>query len=109
MTRISRHRRDARDALGFALLSCGPDPAGRCASFRAAARSGLRQLRRARELYRSNADQMRHAVQLDRSRPPEQTTATIEGCPTKDGETCAWPTFDALASKAIDHACLGAQ
>ena len=54
-------------------------------------------------------DQMRHAVQLDRSRPPEQTTATIEGCPTKDGETCAWPTFDALASKAIDHACLGAQ
>jgi hypothetical protein len=54
-------------------------------------------------------DQMRHAVQLDRSRPPEQTTATIEGCPTKDGETCAWPTFDALASKAIDHACLGAR
>jgi 4-phytase/acid phosphatase len=54
-------------------------------------------------------DQMRHAVQLDRSRPPEQTTATIEGCPTKVGETCAWPTFDALASKAIDHACLGAQ
>jgi 4-phytase/acid phosphatase len=54
-------------------------------------------------------DQMRQAVRLDRSHPPEQTAATIEGCPAKDSGTCAWATFDALASKAIDHACLGAQ
>src|SRR5262249_233269 len=53
-------------------------------------------------------DQMRQAVQHDRSHPPEQTTATIEGCTTKDGGICAWATLDALASN-VDHACVVTQ
>jgi 4-phytase / acid phosphatase len=53
-------------------------------------------------------EQMREVVQLDRSRPPERATASIAGCPANDDGTCAWATFEALASKAIDRACVSA-
>jgi 4-phytase/acid phosphatase len=53
-------------------------------------------------------EQMRQVMQLDRSRPPEQATASIEGCPANDDGTCAWATFEALASKTIDRACVSA-
>jgi 4-phytase / acid phosphatase len=53
-------------------------------------------------------EQMREVVQLDRSRPPERATATIAGCPANDDGSCAWATFEALASKTIDRACVGA-
>jgi 4-phytase / acid phosphatase len=53
-------------------------------------------------------EQMRELVQLDRSRPPERATATIAGCPANDDGSCAWATFEALASKTIDRACVGA-
>jgi 4-phytase / acid phosphatase len=53
-------------------------------------------------------DQMRQVVQLDHSRPPEAATASIAGCPANDDGTCAWATFEALASKTIDRACVSA-
>jgi len=53
-------------------------------------------------------DQMRQATRLDLAHPPEQTTATIDGCAPGDGGTCAWSAFEALASKTIDRACVGA-
>ena len=54
-------------------------------------------------------DQMRQVTPLDRARPPEQAMATIDGCAASDDGTCAWPAFEALASKAVDRACAGAQ
>ncbi len=53
-------------------------------------------------------EQMRDVVQLNPSRPPEQATATIAGCPANDDGTCAWATFEGLASKALDRACVSA-
>jgi 4-phytase / acid phosphatase len=53
-------------------------------------------------------EQMREVVQLDRSRPPEQARASIEGCTANDDGTCAWARFEALASNAIDRACVRA-
>ena len=53
-------------------------------------------------------EQMREVVQLDPSHPPERATATIAGCPANDDGSCAWATFEALASKTIDRACVGA-
>ncbi len=52
-------------------------------------------------------DQMRQGTRLDRAHPPEQATVAIAGCGAS--ETCAWTTFEALAGKAIDRACVGAQ
>ena len=52
-------------------------------------------------------DQMRQATRLDLAHPPEQATATIDGCAPGDDGTCAWRAFEALASKAIDRACVG--
>jgi 4-phytase/acid phosphatase len=52
-------------------------------------------------------EQMRQTAPLDRAHPPEQATASIEGCATSAGGTCPWTVFDALASKAIDRACAG--
>ena len=54
-------------------------------------------------------DQMRQAVQLDRSHPLERTIATIEGCPASTDGMCAWATFDVLANRAIDRACVVTQ
>jgi len=53
-------------------------------------------------------EQMREVMQLNPSRPPEQATATIAGCPANDDGTCAWATFEPLASKALDRACVSA-
>jgi 4-phytase/acid phosphatase len=52
-------------------------------------------------------EQMRWTAPLDRAHPPEQTIASIEGCATSAGGTCPWTAFEALARKAIDHACAG--
>jgi hypothetical protein len=54
-------------------------------------------------------DQMRQAVQLDLSHLPERTIATIEGCPASTDGICAWATFDVLANRAIDRACVVTQ
>jgi 4-phytase/acid phosphatase len=52
-------------------------------------------------------EQMRQTAPLDRAHPPEQATASIEGCATSASGICPWTAFDALASKAIDRACAG--
>jgi 4-phytase / acid phosphatase len=52
-------------------------------------------------------DQMRGAVALDRARPPERATVSIEGCETADGGTCPWSRFATLAKEAVDRACIG--
>jgi 4-phytase/acid phosphatase len=52
-------------------------------------------------------EQMRQTAPLDRAHPPEQAIASIEGCATSAGGTCPWTAFEALARKAIDHACAG--
>ena len=54
-------------------------------------------------------DQMRELAPLDRAHPPEQATAVIAGCPASNDGACSWNAFDALASKAIDRACVGAR
>jgi len=50
-------------------------------------------------------DQMREVTVLDRANPPEQATAKIDGCASRDA--CPWSAFAAFARASFDRACIG--